>query len=335
MGLLDNTALTLEQWKAQLTPDMQDAADIIPMLQQTNEWTKEAHFMKGNLPMGHEHQIEVGLAEVYFRSINQGIPNSEDQTVDVTDTISQMETRSEVDAKLIERHPNPARFRLLRGRRRIEAMNQRQTRAFFYGNPNNDRKEYLGLTGRYSDLGAANAQNILNAGASGSDNTSLWLCVWGENSLFCPFPNHSPVGIWHKNLGEYAKNKSDGTTLQVVGDLWGWDMGCSLPDWRYVVRIANIDVSDLLGVTGTQATTASTNIIKLMLRAIDRIPSLGMGKAAWYCNRTVRSGLGIQALEKSSSALSIEGSAEQMRINAFGIPVRLVDQLVNTEELVA
>ena len=71
-------------------------------------------------------------------------------------------------------------------------------------------------------------------------------------------------------------------------------------DWRYVVRICNIDISDLLGSANTQTAAASTNLIKLMARALYRIPNMAMGRAAFYMNRTVHSGMSIAALDKST-----------------------------------
>ena len=46
---------------------------------------------------------------------------------------------------------------------------------------------------------------------------------------------------------------------------YNWDNGLALRDWRYVVRIANIDVSDL------DATTP-VDIVKLMIKALHRMP---------------------------------------------------------------
>ena len=121
--------------------------------------------------------------------------------------------------------------------------------------------------------------------------------------------------------------------------LYQWDAGLVVKDWRYVVRIANIDVSDWIGVTGTQATSAVTNLIKLMMRAIARIPNFSMGRAAFYANRSIQEGLMIQALDKSSNALGIQPALSQFgqninQLTFMGIPVRGVDQLGIAETLV-
>ena len=111
-------------------------------------------------------------------------------------------------------------------------------------------------------------------------------------------------------------------------------------DWRYVVRICNIDVSDLLGSASTQASTASTALVKLMARALYRIPNMAMGRAAFYMNRTVHSGLSIAAMDKSQSVLAIqEGLSQfgtaQSYLSFLGVPLRRVDALINTEAAVS
>lgn len=60
-----------------------------------------------------------------------------------------------------------------------------------------------------------------------------------------------------------------------------WDNGLALRDWRYVVRIANIDVSNL------SEPSSAANIAKLMVKALHRIPNRGMGRPVFYMNRTV------------------------------------------------
>jgi len=56
-----------------------------------------------------------------------------------------------------------------------------------------------------------------------------------------------------------------------------------------------------------------------------------MGKLAIYCNRTIRTYLDIQAVNKTNVLLRLE-EWEGKAITTFrGIPVRTVDALVSTE----
>ena len=140
----------------------------------------------------------------------------------------------------------------------------------------------------------------------------------------------------HEDLGEQTVYNSDGTRLQAFATRYQWKSGLVVKDWRYVVRIANIDVSDLIGQTGTQEVSDATNIIRLMARSVYRIPNLSVGRAAFYMNRTVHSGLAINALDKSQNVLAINQGLSQFGtpqsyLSFLGVPIRRVDALVNTE----
>jgi hypothetical protein len=100
-------------------------------------------------------------------------------------------------------------------------------------------------------------------------------------------------------------------------------------DWRYFVRIANIDISDL----GTIANTK--NLINWMVQSTERIPSFGKGRAAFYMNRTLREKLRLGILERVSSNLSWETVSGKRVMTFDDIPVRRTDALVNTESVVA
>ena len=332
MATLSNNSLTLADWAKRVDPDGRVPV-VAELLSQSNEILEDCVFKEGNLPTGERVVIRTGLPTVYWRALNQGIPSSKSTTAQVDEACGILEARSEVDKDLAMLNGNTAQFRL-------EAMNQTQATTLFYGNPGVDPKQFLGLAARYSDSTAANGQNILKAGGSGSDNTSIYLVVWGDNTVYCPFPKGSKAGLIHEDLGEQTVYNSDGTRMQALATRYQWKNGLVVKDWRYVVRIANIDVSDLIAQTGTQAPSAATAIIKLMARALYRIPNMAMGRAAFYMNRTVHSGLSIAALDKSQYVLKINEGLSQFGmpyswLSFLGVPLRRVDALLNTEAAIS
>lgn len=339
MATLANTSLTLADWAKRTDPEGRVPV-VAELLSQSNEILEDCVFKEGNLPTGERVVIRTGLPTVYWRALNQGIPNSKSTTAQVDEACGILEARSEIDKDLAMLNGNTAQFRLSEDQAFLEAMNQTQATTLFYGNPGTDPKQFLGLAPRYSSLSAANAQNILSAGGSGSDNTSIFLVVWGDNTVYCPFPKGSKAGLMHEDLGEQTVYNSDGTRMQALSTRYQWKNGLVVKDWRYVVRIANIDVSDLIGQANTQAATASTAIIKLMARALYRIPNMSMGRAAFYMNRTVHSGLALAAMDKSQYVLKIEQGLTQFGqpnswLSFLGVPLRRVDALVNTESVVS
>ncbi len=339
MATLSNTALTLADWAKRTDPEGRIPV-VAELLSQSNEILEDCVFKEGNLPTGERVVIRTGLPTVYWRALNQGIPNSKSTTAQVDEACGILEARSEIDKDLAMLNGNTAQFRLSEDQAFLEAMNQTQATTLFYGNPGTDPKQFLGLAPRYSSLSAANAQNILSAGGSGSDNTSIFLVVWGDNTVYCPFPKGSKAGLIHEDLGEQTVYNADGTRMQALATRYQWKNGLVVKDWRYVVRICNIDVSDLIAQTGTQAASAATAIIKLMARALYRIPNMSMGRAAFYMNRTVHSGLALAAMDKSQYVLKIEQGLTQFGqpnswLSFLGVPLRRVDALLNTEAAVS
>lgn len=336
MATLAANQLTLADWAARTDPNGR-VPKVAELLSQTNEILEDAVFKEGNLPTGERVVIRTGLPIVYFRLLNAGVPTSKSTTAQVDEACAMLEARSHIDAKLVELNGNSAEFRLSEDSAFIEAMNQAQADAMFYGNPAVDPKTYLGLATRFGAIsGAGNAQNILDAGGTSTDNTSVWLVVWGTDTVYCPFPKGSTAGLRHRDLGEESVQDGSGNWYQAVRTLYQWDNGLVVKDWRYVVRICNVDVSDLAAQTGTQASTAATELIKLMARAQDRIPNMNKGRAVFYANRTVYSFLRIMALNKSQNAVTIETAMNQfgnaVKMTTFlGTPLRKVDRILNTE----
>ncbi|MEI8101868.1 MAG: phage major capsid protein, partial [Bacteroidota bacterium] len=67
-----------------------------------------------------------------------------------------------------------------------------------------------------------------------------------------------------------------------------------------------------------------------------RIPNMAMGRAAFYMNRTVHSGMAIAALDKSQYVLKVNEGLSQFGnpyswLSFLGVPLRKVDAIINAE----
>lgn len=339
MATLNTGQLTLVDMSKRMSPDGK-VDPIAELLSQQNSILEDIVWRTANQPTSHVMTVRTGLPAVYWRQYNAGVPSSKSTTAQITEPLAMLEARSHIDAKLLKLNGNSAAFRLSEDKPFIEAMGQEMTNKFFAGNVGADMKTFSGLATRYSSTTAGNGGNVILAGGSGSDNASMYLVVWGEETAFGLVPPGSVAGLQSRDLGEESVQDVNGNWYQAARSLYQWDAGFGLADWRYVVRIANIDVSDWIGVTGTQATTAATNLISLMMRAQARIPNMNAGRAVWYANRSVQEGLMLQALNRSTNALGIREATNQfgMRVselNFFGVPVRTVDALGIAETLVS
>lgn len=348
MAVLNSQLFSLIDATKRMAPDGSVETGIAELLSQENEVLIDMLWKEGNLPTGHRMVMRTGLPGGTWRKFNQGVSPTKSTTVQIEEACAMYEQVGAIDKDLAMLNGNDAAFRLTENVGHMSAMNNDMATALFYQDGSAPER-FWGLSPRYSSLSAGNAQNILSAGGAGSDNSSVWLLGWGEVGLFGIYPKGSKAGLQHLPIKDASSdgctewNDGTGATFRAYVDRYQWKCGLGIKDWRYAVRIANIDISDLIGATGTQASTAATELIKLMSRAIDRIPSANGVKLAFYMNRTVFSILKLQALAKSNNALSIEDAILQFgdftvntkQLNFLGIPIRKCDAIVLNEAVVS
>lgn len=329
MALLTSNVATLADWAKRVDPQGKVPA-IIELLGQTNEVLDDMLFSEGNLPTGHRTVVRTGLPTVAWRLLNQGIASSKSTTAQIDEACAMLEAWSEVDKDLAELNGNTSDFRMSEATAFIEAMNQEMAQTLFYGNSSVSPEEFTGLAIRYSDPTATNGSNCIDAAGSGSDNTSIYLVCWGAQTVHGIFPKGSQAGLQHEDLGLVTVETTagvGGNRMRAYQDHWQWKIGIALKDWRYVVRIGAIDVSDLV------ANSSPPNLIQLMIKAIHRIPFLKLGKPVFYMNRTVFEFLDIQRLASVSTGGGITyDNVDGKMIPSFrGIPIKIVDALLETE----
>jgi len=325
MATLSGSVLTLADWTKKLDPDGK-IAKTVEILSQTNEILDDMLFKEGNLPTGEQTTIRTGLPSVYYRLMNQGVPKSKSTTAQITENAASLEARCEVDCEVAQLNGNVNQFRIDEGMAFLEAMNQQQASTLFYGSAANP-EEFVGFANRYGDLSAGNAQNIIDAGGTGSDNTSIYLVGWGSRTVHGVFPKGSKAGISHEDLGVGDAFDSNDNRFRAYMDHWKWKNGLVVKDWRYAVRIANVDVSALIA----DPTGSSFDLIELMLKAIHRIPELKSTNLSFYVNRTVGEMLDIQAMNKSNLQLNVGNEEGNFKTRLRNIPISTVDALLETE----
>lgn len=304
-------------------------AKVAELLSVNNEILTDMPFMEGNLPVGHRTTVRTGLPTVAWRLLNNGVTPSKSTKAQIDEQCGKLEAWSEVDCAVAELGGDVGAARLSESVAFIEAMSQEFASTLFYGSALTPEK-FVGLSTRYSSLSAGNSQNIIDCLGSGSDNTSVWLIVWGENSITGIYPKGSKAGLQHKDLGEQTVTVGTGiggSRMRAYQDQYIWDGGIALKDWRYVVRAANIDVSNLV------AESSAADLTNKMIRMINRVPNVNAGRAAFYMNRTVMEMLDIQRRE----AVQTGGQLRYDVVDGVwtptfrGIPIRRSDAILLTE----
>jgi hypothetical protein len=332
MAALATTNPTLADVAKRMDPDGR-IDTIVEILNETNEVLDDMTMLEGNLPTGHRTTIRTGLPAPTWRKLYGGVQPTKSTTVQVTDATGQLEAYAEVDKQLADLNGNTAAFRLSEDRAHLEGMNQEYVDTLFFGDEATAPEEFTGFAPRFNSLSASNGENIISGGGSGSDNTSIWLVVWGPNTCHGIYPKGSVGGISMDDKGQVTIENVDGSNgrMEAYRTHYKWCGGLTVRDWRYVVRIANIDKSDL-----TKDAASGADLTDLMAQAIELIPSLGMGRPAFYCSRTIKSFLRRQIASKvSSSTLTMEQVGGKSVVTYDGIPVRRTDALAPDEAAVS
>ena len=246
MSLIGTTAVTLADIAKRTDPNGKIDA-IVELLSQTNEILEDMPFVEGNLPTGHKTIIRTGLPTAAWRLLNYGVPQSKSKTQAVTDTCGMLEAYAEIDKSLADLNGNAASFRLSEDRAFLEAMNQEMAATLFYGDTAKNPERFLGLSARYSTLDkarSATAENIIDAGGTVANKlTSIWLICWGDQTAHGIYPKGSKAGFEHNDKGQVTLFDPSNNKYEGYRTHYKWDIGLTLRDWRYVVRVANIDLA--------------------------------------------------------------------------------------------
>ena len=314
---------------AKVTDPDGSIADVVEILNETNEILMDMTWLEGNLQTGHRSSIRSGLPTPTWRKLYGGVQPTKSRAVQVTDSCGMLEDYAEVDRALVDMAGNPAAFRMQEDRPHIEGMNQEITDTLFYGDEATAPEEFTGFAPRFNDLAAENGENIVDGGGTGSDNASLWLICWSPNTCHGIVPKGSKAGIQQRDLGEVTIEDADGNNgrMQAYRTHYRWDAGLVVRDWRYIVRIANIDRSLL-----TATLTTGANLNDLMHRAMTNIPNASFGRTVWYMDKNILAFLRRQSADAiKNSTLSDDMVGGTMQTSWGGYPIRRVDALAINE----
>lgn len=311
---------------------------VLEMLSETNPVLDDAWATEANMSDKHRHTIRTGLPSVTWGQLYQGIPQSKGHTQVVDDTTGFVEGLSTVDERLIEIQPKKtAALRLQEASGFIEAMNQEAATGIFYHDTATTPEKFKGLGARYNTL---TNSNVVNAGGTGSDNTSIWFVTWGDPYTSLIYPEGTPAGMKRQDMGRQRVTDAAGNPYFVQEELFRWHLGLSVGDWRYNSRVANIDVSNMRAGSVDVFAFMIDAYYKLQSRRVSRPGSnlpdaTPAARQAIYMNSEV-----LAALDKASSNRAATDNfvrltpreIEGREVMTFrGIPIRETDALLNTE----
>jgi len=332
MGTINDTYLTLLDYAKRETPGG-GIDEIIEVLAASNPIIADANVLEGNLPTGHRSTQRATQPSGTWRLLNYGVAAEKSTTKQVDDTCGILESYSKLDVDVASLNANERAFRASEDNAFIAGMNSTVATALFYGNQKTDPEQLHGLSPRYNLTTGDYSSQIINGGGSGDDNTSIWIITWGPQTCTLIYPKGSKAGLTNDDLGKQLVTDSNNLMYQAWVTRFQWKLGLCLKDYRYVIRICNIDNSEL-----TADAASGADLMSKLVDAYYARPTVDLGKMAKtfiYCNKTIAKFLHKQAQNKSNVNLSIDSPAGKPIVSFLDAPVRVCDNITVAEATVS
>jgi len=338
--------ITLLDWARRVGPDG-NIDEIAELLSQCNDIYKDMLWVESNLPTGHKATIRTGLPQGTWRLDYQGVGYTKSTTAQITAGWGQLTAFSQIDKKVADMNAQTARLRVSEDNAHLEGLSQQMATAFFYANEATNPTQFTGFSPLFNTITtttAQNAVNVLNGGGTGSSNASLWLIGWGDRTVYSIFPKGMKAGLSFEDRGDVVPAyDSAGNPYLAYTSYFEWNAGLMVEDWRFVSRLANIDTTTagLQGPTPPDLFAAMSKMVVRMPTSTRRLsgitetdapdePSPGTSQI-FYCNRSVREYLDIQAIRDKNVLLKPTEYAGEPVLEFRGAPIRVCDALLNTE----
>ena len=322
-------------------------AYIAEMMSQTNDvWDDMVH-VESNEMGGYELVFRESIPTGAWRQVNQGVPYGKSTTGKARVSFGSLEGYSQVDRLLAEDSGNIDLFRENEDVAFIEGMGQTMVGNYWYGNTAITPAEFMGLAAFFNTIAnAQNGANVMNGDGTLNSNTSFWILCHGERTLFSIFPRGAKAGLMQEDKGDTVPGfDSVGNRFEAYTSWFRHQMGVCPMDWRNVVRMANIDTT-ANGLAGPNA----LDIFATLAEAVFLVPAIGKAsgitktdapndphpsvRPVIMVNRTGRHWMDVQAMRNKNVLASINDYDGRVVDGYRQIPIKLSDQILNTEATV-
>lgn len=309
--------------------------NIIEIIKQSNPIMEDIRWVATNQNMFHVAAQRTGYPTGTYRSFYQGVQTEKSTNTQIQEGVSMLESFLKLDKRLVELQNNPQSYLMSEVRGAITGLTETQANTLFYGNVAASPNQFNGLATRYNQFGknkSLMSYNVLDAGGTGDNLTSIWLISWGDDKVFGLYPKNSTAGIQQKDLGPQLARDPNGNEYEALLQKVQWDMGLMVSDWRYCVRIANVDV-DALATAGEDSYTGP-RIDNLVWDAIGRYPNQNPAGMNFYCSPAVWVALHKIARYAPNQAVTLMNWNGQVMPTINGAPIKVCDAISEHERAV-
>lgn len=295
-----------------------DPFHIIELMRLTNEMLIDVPaYEANNATVNVALQRNIGQMGEH-RIYNQGVGRVATQTTLVKDRIAMIGAYCNIDAAMLEHSGNKSAAMMSEASAIIKGMGLTQAHTLIYGDGNKP-EEFDGLMVRLNKL---SDKNVIDAGGTGSDNTSIYLVAVGRDMFHLLYPKGSTsVGVKREDRGLVDVPDPDhpGKEYPVYKNYFTAQYGMTVIMPDAVKRICNIPPN-----------ISGDDLLDLIIDARYRLPQ-GASTYVMYSN--------IEPLIKLDKAARDKGNVVYTAADPWGNPIthvrdmrcRRMDVIVSTE----
>lgn len=320
------TAYTLPEILRTKAPDGSHMA-AIDVLSGQYPFIEEGYWEQANGDTTHEFVQMVSEPTGSLVRYNEGTALSVATTKNVTEFLARLEDRMQIDVRILEKAPDPVRYRMEREAAHARGMIKTFHKIMFakggYGSRGADLKDIDGLGTRFGKLVA---DQVVSNGGSGSGTLgSIWIIKHGPDAFFNIYPKNMQKILKQSDLKVQPAYDGSGNRYEVVMTKFEWEFGMGIGDPRAVKRLCNIAASGnhSFWQDGTNAAKGEENLIDL----IEALPNGDIANTAIYCGPKMMAQFRKRLNSKGNLYFTTEDVWGRPQLTFMGLPVIRVDTL--------
>jgi len=301
---------------------------VAELFQQQNGLHQDFEWVESDTAAGHLSAQRTSLPDVFDKVANEGVDASKSTVAQILESPQRLEGWSKIEDDVARHGGNIGAKKADQDSAFVEQMIQTWHKRVLYGNGASSPGQIDGIMKRYgTKAGQAIGKNILLAKTgAGTDYASILLIGHGRSKAYAFYPKGSPAGLEMEDFGREHMTVSGKEVVQ-HSKRFTWAFGLAFDNPYYVVRIANVDLSDLKG-------GSPPDLILLMQQALSLLPSRKNCRPAFYVSPTVEFWLQRQAylaVKSGAGGLGMMNVAGEEMMAFQGVPINRLEQLSEAE----
>lgn len=323
--------------------------DIVELMLQNNPILEHMIIKEANDGTSNKTTIRTGLPTATWSAFYEGVQASKGSKQQIRNTAGFLKSKLEIDCDLYDQAPDKSALLYDEVSSHSEAMMNEMANALIYGNIKDDPRKFNGFMtflsnyGNYID-GSGNyvsatdddvpSYYVINgakySSPSGSARRSILLVGWGNKAVSCFYPRGSKGGL---QKGEFKKvdveDKTKGGTYEAYIQYFKWQLGLDIRDFRYIGRIANIELDHMLDTSG------QPDYIELLRHLRARVRADGVRQCMYMDRLTLEAIETLLARKTQGNAMTFSQLQEHTVPTLYGIPVFVTDAMKTNEAAVS